>query len=190
MSRPALALPLALLLPIAAAAAAPRPFESVREFARAIGMKPGGWRTSFTVTSIEVETPPGMDPAAIAAFKAEMPFKVGTVEERDECAAMAPEGPSLPGILLDKDCAFTRMEAGDGRWAVSSNCRHRGHGGLGIVSGEGTYSRKLVTGRQEINHEVGEVVVRLKGGIQARFTGKCLPKPAPVSVSVTPPSKD
>ena len=84
MSRPALALPLALLLPLAAAAAAPRPFESVREFARAIGMKPGGWRTSFKVTSIEVEAPAGMDPAAIAAFKAEMPFRVGTVEERDE----------------------------------------------------------------------------------------------------------
>lgn len=188
MFRPALALPLALLLPIAAAAA-PRSFESVHEFARAIGMKSGGWRTSFKVTSIEVETPAAMDPAAIAAFKAEMPFRVGTVEERDECAAMTPEGPSLPGILLDNGCVFTRMEAGDGRWAVASNCRHRGHGGLGIVAGEGTYSRKIVTGRQEINHEVGDVVVRLKGDILARFTGKCQPKPLPVSVTVTRPGK-
>lgn len=183
MTRPALAfaLPLALLVPLAAAAA-PRPFESVRDFARAIGMKQGGWRTSFKVTSIEVETPAGMDPAAVAAFKAEMPFRVGTVEERDECAAAAPGGPSLPGILLDKDCVATRMEAGEGRWAVTSNCRHRGHGGLGIVSGQGSYSRKTVTGRQRIDHEVGRgLIVRVEGEISARYAGKCGRKPPPAS---------
>jgi hypothetical protein len=183
MFRPALALPLALLVPLAAAAA-PRSFGSVGEFARAIGMKPGGWRTSFKVTAIEVVTPPGMDPAAVEAFKAEMPFGVGTVEERDECAATTPEGPSLPGILLDKGCVFTRMEAGKGRWAVASNCRHRGHGGLGIVTGEGTYSRKTVTGRQEVDHEVGGVIVRVKGETLARFIGKCRPSPATVPPSI------
>lgn len=181
----ALALPLALLLPLAAAAA-PRPFESVREFARAIGMKQGGWRTSFKVTSIEVEAPAGMDRAAVEAFKAEMPFRVGTVEERDECAALTPEGPSLPGILLDKGCVATRMEAGGGRWAITSSCRHRGHGGLGIVSGEGLYSRRTVTGRQEIDHEVGGIVVRVKGEISARYAGKCGRKPPPAS----PPSAE
>jgi hypothetical protein len=188
MLRPALALSLAFVVPLAAAAAAPRSFASVEEFARFIGMKPGGWRTSLTVTALEVELPPGADPAAVAAFKAAMPLKVGSVEERDECAGDTPDGPSLPGILLDKGCSFSRMEGGDGRWSVESTCRHRGHGGLATIAAQGSYAAETVTGVQQVDLAFDGVVVHVKGEIMARFTGQCRPPAPPVSVSVERPN--
>jgi hypothetical protein len=185
MSRSALAL--ALVCPLVAAAAVPGAFTSLEKFARTIAMKPGGWHTRFTVTAIEVDGPPGMDAAAVEALKAAMPIKVGSVEERDECAGTTEEGPSLPGILLDKGCVFSRMEGGDGRWAVNSTCVHRGHGGLATIAAQGTYSAGTVTGRHEVDLALDGVVVHVKGDMTARFAGQCRPPAPPVSVTVERP---
>jgi hypothetical protein len=81
------------------------------------------------------------------------------------------------------------MEAGGGRWAMASDCRPRGHGGLGTIAGEGTYTPGAVTGRQEVNHEAGEVIVRIKGEMVARYTGRCRPEP-PVPAADTHPQPD
>ena len=107
MPRMTFALPLAFLVPLAAAAAAPRTFASLDEFARAIGMKPGGWHTSLKVTATEFDLPPGTDPAIAAALKASLTSTIGTVQERDECVGMTPEGPKVPGFPPDGGCSFS-----------------------------------------------------------------------------------
>ena len=189
MSRLTFAIPLALLIPLAAAAAAPRPFASLDEFARAIGMKPGGWHTSVKVTSIEVDLPPGTDPEALAVFKAAMTIKVGSVQEQHECAGATPTGPSLPGILLSRECSFSNMEAGDGRWAITSTC-DMGQGGTATVAARGTYAPEMVAGLQEAEFSLQGSVVHLKGEMVSRFTGdQCRPPPPPVSVTVSPPKR-
>lgn len=191
MSRPALMLSLALLVPLAAAAAAPRPFTSIEEFARAIGMKPGGWHTSFKVTSVEVDLPPGTDPALLEPVKAAMPLKAGSVQEQHECAGPIGQSPSLPGILISKECSFSRMESGDGRWAITSTCPNMPGGGTASASARGTYAPELVTGVQELELSLGGLVVHVKGDIVSRYTGsQCRPPAPPVSVTVTLPKKD
>ena len=190
MSRPALILSLALLVPLAAAAAAaPRPFASIEEFARAVGMKPGGWHTQVKVTAIEVELPPGVDPSAMEAVKAAMTLKVGSVQEQHECAGPTPQGPSLPGILLSRDCSFSGMEAGDGHWAIKSSC-NMGQGGTAATVARGTYAPERVTGMQEADFALDGLVVHVKGESVSRFTGHCRPPPPPVIVDVKKPEGD
>lgn len=190
MSRPVLALWLAFFVPfVAAAAEAPRAFATVEEFARAIGMKPGGWHTKFTVTSIEVELPPGTDPALLEPVKAAMPLKVGSVQEQHECAGPA-QGVSLPGILLSRDCSFSRMESGDGRWAIRSTCPMPG-GGMASASAHGTHDPESVTGAQVLEVSLGGLVAHVKGDIVSHYTGpQCRPPAPPVSVTVTLPKRD
>ena len=191
MSRPALLFSLALLIPLAAtAAAASRPFASVEEFAHAIGLKPGGWHTKFTVTSIEVELPPGVDPALLEPVKAAMPLKVGSVQEQHECAGPG-QGVSLPGILIGKQCSFSGMEGADGRWAIRSTCPGMPGGGMAAASARGTYAPELVTGTQELELSLEGLVAHVKGDIVSRYTGaRCRPPAPPVSVSVTLPKRD
>lgn len=183
---------LALLVPLAAgAAAAPRTFATVEEFAREIAMKPGGWHTRFTLTSIEVELPPGVDPALREKAKAAMPLKVGSVQEMHECAGPTAQGPSLPGILLNRGCTYSKMEAGGGRWAVAYFCPKMGRDGAGsaAASGRGTYAAERVTGSHESDLELKGLVVHVKGEVVSRFTGQCRPSAPPVAVEVVPPRK-
>ncbi len=189
MSRLTIAIPLALLVPLAAAAA-PRPFASVEEFARAIAMKPGGWHTSVRVTSIEVDLPPGTNPALLEKVKDAMPLKVGSVHEQHECVGSASQGLSLPGILLSRECSFSGMETGDGQWAIKSNCPMP-KGGSAVTSGRGTYASEIVTGVQEADLSLDGLVAHVKADSVSWYTGpKCRPPAPPTSVNVTVPKKD
>lgn len=182
---------LALLLPLAAGAAAPpRTFATVEQFAREIAMKPGGWLTRFTVTSVEVDLPPGVDPALRERVKAAMPVKAGSVQEMHECAGPTPQGPSLPGILLHRGCTYSKMEAGGGRWAVAYFCPKMGSDGAGSASasGRGTYAAETVTGSHESALQLKGLVAHVKGEVVSRFTGQCRPS-APVAVDVVRPKQ-
>lgn len=192
MFRSILALSLVLALPVvAAAAASPSSHASIEEFARAIGMKRGGWHTSMKVTSIEVDLPPGTDPALLEPVKAAMPLKVGSVQEQHECVGPDAGEPSLPGILLGQGCSHSGMESGDGRWAVSSMCSNMPGGGTAATSARGTFAPEVVTGVQELEMSLQGLVVRLKGDTVSRYTGKqCRPREPIVQVTVTPPKKD
>jgi hypothetical protein len=185
MSRPALALFLALLVPLAAAAA-PRPFGSIEEFAHAIGLKKGGWHTSVKLTGLDLQTPPGIDPAIAAGLKAQIESRAATDDGMDECTSVASNAVTLPGILLEKDCSFSRIEGGNGRWALSSTCKV-GQGSLSNFVAEGTYSAKTVTGRHEVGLSINGVVVHMKVATVSRFIGECRPPPPPVSIEVRRP---
>lgn len=190
MSRPTFALALAFLVPLAAtAAAAPPTFASLEEFARAIGMKPGGWHLSLKVTATEVELPPGTDPAIAAGLKAALTSTVGSVQERDECAGMTPEGPKMPGILIGGGCSFSRIEGGDGRWALESTCPQEGPEASATISAQGTYGAETVTASQDVAVAHNGVVVRVKSDIAGRYTGECRPPFPPASVAVSPPKR-
>lgn len=183
MSRPALALSLALLVPIAAAAA-PLTFRSIDEFARAVGLKKGGWQTKVNLTSLDIEMPPGTDPAATAKLKAELTASVAA-EDDVECADSASGAVQMPGILLDRNCSFRRIEAGGGRWALSSECQS-GPSFSSTIVGQGSYSAERTTGRHEVELSMPGAKVRLSAETLSRFVGECRP-PVPVKVDVLRP---
>lgn len=185
MSRPALALSLALLVPLAAAAA-PRPFASIEEFARAIGLKKGGWHTSVKLTALDVQASPGIDPAVAAGLKAQIESRADADPGMDECTGVASRAVTLPGILLEKDCSFSRIEGGEGRWALSSTCKV-GQGSISNFVSQGTYSAKAVTGLHEMDISLDGVVVHMKAESVSRFVGECRPPPPPVSLEVRRP---
>jgi hypothetical protein len=173
-------LSLALLLPSiagAGAAAGAGTFNSVEEFARAVGMKKGGWHTRVKVTEAEIKPSPAADPAYLAQVRARIESQIGVVQEKDECSVNSPQGrPRLPGILLEPKCAYSRLQAADGLWALS--CAISTTDEIGTAQSEGTYSRKKVTGRHEgvITHE--GVVIHLTAETESRYVGECsAPKP-------------
>jgi hypothetical protein len=173
MFRPALALSLALILPLAAAAAAGT-LASVEEFAHAIGMKPGGWRTNVKVTAAEIRPSPAADPAIIAETQARIEAQLGVANERNECLEPAGKGElRLPGIIIDPVCTFSGMQAADGRWALTSSCRLPESDQSGTLTAQGTYSRKAVTGRHEGDISYKGVVVHLTAQTESRWVGKC-----------------
>jgi uncharacterized protein DUF3617 len=185
MSRPAPALFLALLVPLAAAAA-PRPFGTIEEFARAIGLKKGDWHTSVKLTGLDIQAPPGIDPAVAAGLRAQIESRAATGDGMDECTSVTSSAVTLPGILLENDCSFSRIEGGKGRWALSSTCKV-GQGSIGNYVAQGTYSAKTVTGRHEVDLSLNGVVLHMKVATESRFIGECRPPPPPVSMEVHRP---
>jgi hypothetical protein len=184
MTRPSLAISLALLVPLAAAAA-PRPFGSIEEFAGAVGLKKGGWNTSIELTALDVQSPPGADPAVAAGLRAQIESRARADKVMHECTGVAPGRVKLPGILLENDCTFSRLEGGKGRWALASTCK-AGQDSIFNFVAQGTYSARKVTGRHEIDLSLDGAVVHMKAETVSRFVGKCVP-PAPVRIEVTQP---
>lgn len=183
MSRLSLALPLALLFPLALGAAPPEGEELIVEFVRAVGMKEGSWRTSMKLISAEIEAKPGADPAVLAGVKARTESNMGKAEEKDECVGPDSSGPTMPGILLDHECSYSKAEAAGGRWSLISECRD----GSSFVA-EGTYSPKSVTGRHRVDVTLKGVTVHAMFETASRFNGECRP-PEPIvygPVTVTP----
>jgi len=184
MLRPSLALSLALLVPLAAAAA-PRPFGSIEEFARAVGLRKGGWDTSIELTALDVQALPGADPAAAAGLKAQIESRARAGKMMHECTGAASGRVKLPGILLENDCTFSRLEGGKGRWALASTCK-AGRDSIFNFVAQGTYSARTVTGRHEIDLSMNGAVVHMKAQTVSRFVGKCVPPP-PVRIEVSQP---
>ena len=185
MPRSPLALSLVLLAPLAAAAA-PGQFGSIAELAGALGLKKGGWHTDIKITALAVRTPPGTDPAVAAGLKALLESKAATGDGIDECTDPASKTVPLPGMLLEDDCAFSRIEGGAGRWALSATCK-LGPGAVSTTAGEGSYSTDAVTGRHAVEMSIDGTVVQMKVDTASRFTGKCSAPSHPVSVEVRKP---
>ena len=184
MSRPALALPLALLLPLATAApAAVEGLGSLAQFARAIGMKQGAWHTRLTVTAADFKPSPNADPADLAKIRAQLELHVGKVQERNECLdRKSGGGLRLPGIIVDPVCSFSRMKAAGGRWALDSACNDPVKGETARLRGEGTYARTAVTGWHEGEASLKGVVFDVKVEFESRHVGKCsAPRPFDVT---------
>ncbi|HYI40526.1 MAG TPA: DUF3617 family protein [Allosphingosinicella sp.] len=175
MSRSALAFCVALLVPLAAGAAAGSgAFGSLDEFARAVGLKKGGWLTRLKVTATAIEASPEADPAELAAVRARIAKQSGTVEETAQCSDRAVvDTERLPGFLVERGCSYARLYAADGRWALSSSCSRNGNDGQANITSEGTYSRKAVTGRHEGEMSRKGIVIRFKAETESRFTGRC-----------------
>lgn len=185
MFRPDFALPLALLLAVATAApAAVGAVGTLEEFARAVGMKKGAWRTRITITAANFKPSPNADPADVAKIRAQMESHLGKVQERNECLdPKSGGGLRLPGIIIDPACSFSRMTAAGGRWTVDSACSSTATDETGRLRGEGTYSRTAVTGRHEGEVSMKGVVIDVKAEFESRHVGKC-PSTKPFDVTV------
>jgi hypothetical protein len=162
----------------------------VEKFAGAIGLKQGGWRTSLKLLAAEVEALPGADPALVARTKARIAQRLGTVDEIDECSGHdSLASLRLPGILVEPGCSVSRMEAGDGRWAIAAACPAAGERGPGGVVAQGTYSPGTVTGRHDADLSHKGVIVHAKVETVSRFVGECRPPP-PVATPTAPEPED
>ncbi|HYG46819.1 MAG TPA: DUF3617 family protein [Allosphingosinicella sp.] len=168
-----------LVLPLAAASA-PGDFGSLQEFARAVGMKQGAWRTRITVTAADFRPSPKADPAVLARSRARIESLLGKVQERNAC--LDPEsgdGLRLPGIVIDPVCSFSRMHAKGGRWTLDTRCSIPANDETAELRGEGTYSRTAVSGTHEGETTLKGVVVHVKAQFESRHVGECsAPRPS------------
>lgn len=187
MPRPVLAAAIPVLLAVAGgAAAATAGYETIEAFARAIGMKPGGWHTSLKVTAVRVEPRPGGDPMAVAAVKARLEAAMMRGDEADDCVREPAVGKaSLPGILLEKGCSFSRLEAAEGRWALTSQCEV-GKDAVVSTAAEGSYAPDRVTGRHVVDFSSADLFSHIELETVTRFTGEC---PAPLVIRTMPAPK-
>lgn len=178
-------LPLGLSLALSATAAlsadAPLHPEALR---RAMGLKLGGWQTTFTVIDLKVDFPDGVNAEeaerAAAGFRAEL--------ERDriknECLSDIPERLNLPGVHPPKECDFSRIEARDGKFLIKSLCKADSGTTLEAVV-EGEYGPERMSARSEVASSDSGVRIRIKMDSKSRFTGQCDPS----LVAETPPAK-
>lgn len=170
MIRTALALLAAALLPILVAAS-PSPIDSMEAFARAVGMKKGAWQTRVTITAVDFKPSPTATPEAFAKIRADLESRLGKVTLRNECLGTGSD--RLPGIVIDPSCAFSRMEAADGRWTLDSACSDPAKRESATMKGEGGFSRKAVTGRHVGEASFKGVVVHVTAEFESRHVGKC-----------------
>lgn len=177
MSRPpGLAILLALLGGTAAAAGG-GDFDTVEQFARAVGMKKGGWQTRAKVTAAQILPSPAADPAVLEEVRASIEKRIGLVQVKEECSGPSSEGrPRLPGIVLEPGCSLSRMRAADGRWTLS--CALSRDGETGRLESEGTYSPRAVTARHQGDFTYKGVAMHLTAETESRWVGKCRP-PSP-----------
>ncbi len=169
------------LLAGTATAAGEGAFDTMEEFARAVGMKKGGWQTRVKVTTAEIRPSPAADQAVLAEVRARIEKQIGQVEVKDECSKPSREGrPRLPGIVLEPGCSLSRLQASDGRWSLS--CGLSQNDETGTLNSAGSYSRKMVTGRHEGDFTYKGVVVHLTAETESRWVGECRPlKPLDVT---------
>lgn len=166
-----------------AAAAGEGQFDTLDEFARAVGMKKGGWQTRVKVTAAQIGPSPAADPAVLEEVRARIEKRTGQVEVKDECSGPSSDGrPRLPGILLEPGCSLSRLRAADGRWTLS--CGLSRNGETGRLDSEGTYSRKMVTARHEGDFTYKGVALHLTAESESRWVGKCRPA-KPVALTAT-----
>jgi hypothetical protein len=122
---------------------------------------------------------PGADPVVIAEIRAAIGSKVGEVREMNECIGPAPAGGLiLPGLRIEGGCAFTRLDATDGRWALAARCGDPGKGMDAAFSVDGTYSAEAMTSRHDIAGYAPNAIIHIRAEATSRFTGtECRPSP-------------
>jgi len=178
MTRRVHALLAVLAVPLAAAAA-PGDFGSLREFARAVGMKKGAWETRIKIVEARFKPSPDADPAELAKIRSDMEAQLGKVRQRSECLDPgSADGLRLPGIVIDPSCSFSRIHAGGGRWTLDSACSDPAKRESATMKGEGTYSRKAVAGRHEGEASFKGALLDIKVEFESRHVGKCTAPPA------------
>ncbi len=180
-------LPLALSLAVAgtaglAADALLRP-EQMRQ---AMGLKLGAWKTKSRLVDLQVEPGPGGDAAETERDVAKFRALLGKEVIQDQCLRDRPDRLSLPGLHPPPGCAYTRLEARDGRFAVTSQCKEPNSDDEFAVDLKGTYTpeRMIVSSDATAPHPRGRM--RMKLVAESRFTGSCDSIPA----IETPPAED
>jgi hypothetical protein len=169
-----LALALAALVAAAPALAAVTSVEP-HALRKIMGLRLGAWHTDFTVTEIQVEPTPGGDAAAVARAEADLRGKVGVPRTSDECLWDSPEQMFIPGIRVGSGCDFSRVEARDGRFAVTMLCEQPSAGSRVESSFQGAYAPESIDGHFDITVTTGQLRIRMKADGKSRYAGACPP---------------
>jgi hypothetical protein len=176
-----LALPLVLSATAALSADASLRPETLRQV---MGLKLGGWQTTFTVKDLKADFPDGLN--AEDAERALARFRANLEKDRikNECLSDIPERLNLPGVHPPKACDYSRIEASDGKFLIKSLCKGDSGASLEAVV-EGEYGPERMTARSEVASSNGGVRVRIKMAAESRFAGQCSSNP----VAETPPAE-
>jgi hypothetical protein len=181
-------LPLAASLALAASAglAADSPLrpERMRE---AMGLKLGAWQTVSTLVELKVEPGPGDDPAEAERGAAAIRAEAAKPMIQDQCLWDDKERLYLPGVRTPGNCEYSRLEARNGKFAITSLCRHPESSAVIEVAIDGTYGPKRLAYRSEAVATAGKGRIRVKTESKSRFMGKCTVPPVVVT---TPPKGD
>ncbi|HEX8063617.1 MAG TPA: DUF3617 family protein [Allosphingosinicella sp.] len=151
---------------------------------QAMGLKLGEWESTVTVADVQVEPTPGADPAEAEKAAAALRPQIGTSRTHKECLWNSPDLVFIPGLRVESGCEFSRVEARNGRYAVTGICS-RPEGGVRVeMAFEGSYAADSMTSHFEATTTTGQVRIRMKADAQSRYAGQC---PPPVAISSPPP---
>ena len=178
--------PLAVSLALAASAglAADSPLrpERMRE---AMGLKLGAWRSTSRLVDVQVTPAPGGNAADAERAAAAIRAQFGGNVADDQCLWDDRERLYLPGMRDIPGCDFSRLEARDGRFALTASCRHAQPEGTVEFAIEGRYAPERMTARSRMTASTSGLRARIEVETESRFTGECALPP----VILTPPAK-
>lgn len=143
-----------------------------------MGLKLGAWKTKSRLVDLRLDPAPGGDPAeaerAVSRFRA----LLGKEVIQDQCLRDHPDRLSLPGLHPPPGCDYSRLEVGNGRFAVTSLCKEPNSDEAFAVTLEGTYTPERMTVRSEATAPHPRGRMHIKMDIESRFSGSCDSIPA------------
>jgi hypothetical protein len=165
-----LAFPLTLAAGAGLGADAPLRPEHMRQ---AMGLKLGAWQTKTRLVDVKVEPVAGGSAGDGAGAEAALRAQFGKGATEGLCLWDDPDRLYLPGIIAMPGCDYSRIEARNGRFAVTATCRNPEPAGVIEVAVEGTYTPERMTTRSEMTATVLGMRARIKLESASRFKGKC-----------------
>jgi hypothetical protein len=150
-----------------------------------MGLKPGSWRTTAHLVDMRIDTQSKDDAARGAEVTSAVRSKAEKSFSGDECLPESPAALFIPGFqLAEAGCEFSRVEAGEGRFAVSAICDRLDPPIRLEMDVAGTYDSKRVSSRVRSAATVKGDRVDLTLELKSRFIGRC--KAVPAVVKRTP----
>ena len=178
-----IALPLVLAVAATASVAADAPLRP-EQMRRAMGLKLGEWRTEYTVADVQVEPAPGGTRADAERSKPAIRARLGQPTQA-QCLWDDGQRLYLPGIRGMPGCDYSRIEARNGRFAITAVCRQPNSAEVTKVVVAGSYTAEHITARSEATLPIEGMRVRVKLDSKSRFVGECTLPP----VILTTPEK-
>lgn len=166
--------PLAVSLALAATAglAADSPLRP-EQMRGAMGLKLGVWKTKSRLVDLQVDSAPGGDQAGADRHVARFRALLGQDVLQNQCLQDRPDRLSLPGLHPPPGCDYSRLEARNGRFAVTSLCKDPGSEEAFEVALEGSYTPKRITVRSQASAPHPRGRMHLKIDIESRYSGSC-----------------
>lgn len=156
------------------------------DLVQAMGLKPGGWHTTFRITSADL-VPLEQATDAMSNAQSKLREKIGFSTETDDCIGKGLDRDGnliLPGINIGATCTFNRIDARDGRLNLSASCDDVAAGFEAEMDIQATYSGATMTTGIETRTSSKQAgyLITMTMEMTSRHDGVCKLPPPPLTI--------